>query len=68
MATASRPPKAAEAFVSGADVVVESLARHGVDTALRKAGIRPGDTVRIEMLDDQHHSIFGAIEQTVAGV
>jgi fumarylacetoacetate (FAA) hydrolase len=24
-----------------------------------------GDTVRIEMLDDKHHSIFGAIEQTV---
>ena len=24
-----------------------------------------GDTVRIEMLDDRHHSIFGAIEQTV---
>ena len=27
-----------------------------------------GDTVRIEMLDDRHHSIFGAIEQTVAKV
>jgi fumarylacetoacetate (FAA) hydrolase len=25
----------------------------------------PGDVVRIEMLDDRHHSIFGAIEQTV---
>ena len=24
-----------------------------------------GDSVRIEMLDDKHHSIFGAIEQTV---
>ena len=24
-----------------------------------------GDTVRIEMLDEKHHSIFGAIEQTV---
>lgn len=24
-----------------------------------------GDTVRIEMLDDKHHSIFGAIEQVV---
>ena len=24
-----------------------------------------GDTVRIEMKDDRHHSIFGAIEQTV---
>ena len=27
--------------------------------------LSPGDLVRIEMLDDQHHSIFGAIEQTV---
>jgi fumarylacetoacetate (FAA) hydrolase len=27
--------------------------------------LKHGDTVRIEMLDDQHHSIFGAIEQTV---
>ncbi len=26
----------------------------------------PGDTVRIEMLDERHHSIFGAIEQMVA--
>jgi fumarylacetoacetate (FAA) hydrolase len=28
--------------------------------------LKHGDTVRIEMLDDRHHSIFGAIEQTVA--
>ena len=28
-----------------------------------EAGI--GDTVRVEMLDEKHHSIFGAIEQTV---
>lgn len=27
-----------------------------------------GDTVRIEMLDEKHHSIFGAIEQTVEKV
>jgi fumarylacetoacetate (FAA) hydrolase len=27
-----------------------------------------GDTVRIEMLDEKHHSIFGAIEQVVEGV
>ena len=27
--------------------------------------LTPGNVVRIEMLDDQHHSIFGAIEQTV---
>ncbi|MBJ7485311.1 fumarylacetoacetate hydrolase family protein [Brevundimonas sp.] len=27
--------------------------------------LKHGDTVRIEMLDDKHHSIFGAIEQTV---
>lgn len=30
--------------------------------------LKPGDTVRIEMLDDRHHSIFGAIEQTVEAV
>jgi fumarylacetoacetate (FAA) hydrolase len=27
-----------------------------------------GDTVRIWMDDDRHHSIFGAIEQTVEAV
>ncbi len=27
--------------------------------------LKPGDTVRIEMLDEKHHSIFGAIEQAV---
>ncbi|MFA4938790.1 fumarylacetoacetate hydrolase family protein [Brevundimonas sp.] len=40
-----------------------------VETILRGAAETPflkhGDTVRIEMLDDRHHSIFGAIEQTV---
>jgi fumarylacetoacetate (FAA) hydrolase len=28
--------------------------------------LKAGDTVTIEMRDAQHHSIFGAIEQTVA--
>ena len=28
--------------------------------------LKHGDTVRIEMLDDRHHTLFGAIEQTVA--
>ncbi|MBU4196192.1 MAG: fumarylacetoacetate hydrolase family protein [Alphaproteobacteria bacterium] len=41
-----------------------------VETLLRGQAETPflvhGDTVRIEMLDDHHHSIFGAIEQTVA--
>lgn len=40
-----------------------------VETILRGAAetpfLRHGDTVRIEMLDDRHHTIFGAIEQTV---
>jgi fumarylacetoacetate (FAA) hydrolase len=40
-----------------------------VETILRGKAETPflahGDTVRIEMLDDRHHSIFGAIEQTV---
>lgn len=30
--------------------------------------LKPGDTVRIEMLDDHHHTLFGAIEQTVEAV
>jgi len=30
--------------------------------------LKPGDTVRIEMLDEKHHSIFGAIEQVVEAV
>ena len=28
--------------------------------------LKPGDVVRVEMLDDHHHAIFGAIEQVVA--
>jgi fumarylacetoacetate (FAA) hydrolase len=40
-----------------------------VETILRGAAetpfLRHGDSVRIEMLDDRHHTIFGAIEQTV---
>lgn len=42
---------------------VETLLRGQPETPFLKAG----DTVRIEMLDDKHHTIFGAIEQTVAG-
>ena len=36
-----------------------------LDGAAATPFLRPGDTVRIEMLDERHHSIFGAIEQTV---
>jgi fumarylacetoacetate (FAA) hydrolase len=40
-----------------------------VETILTGAPVTPflkhGDTVRIEMLDERHHSIFGAIEQVV---
>jgi len=40
-----------------------------VETIATGAPVTPflkhGDTVRIEMLDDRHHSIFGAIEQVV---
>ncbi|HRJ64711.1 MAG TPA: fumarylacetoacetate hydrolase family protein, partial [Brevundimonas sp.] len=43
---------------------VETIQRRKAETPFLKAG----DTVRIEMLDDHHHSIFGAIEQTVAAV
>ena len=41
---------------------VETILRGKAETPF----LKHGDTVRIEMLDDHHHSIFGAIEQTVA--
>ncbi|WP_417231600.1 fumarylacetoacetate hydrolase family protein [Brevundimonas sp.] len=41
---------------------VETILRGKAETPF----LKHGDTVRIEMLDDTHHSIFGAIEQTVA--
>lgn len=40
---------------------VETILRGKAETGF----LSHGDTVRIEMLDDKHHSIFGAIEQTV---
>jgi fumarylacetoacetate (FAA) hydrolase len=41
---------------------VETILRGKPETEF----LHGGDTVRIEMLDDRHHTIFGAIEQTVA--
>lgn len=41
--------------------MVETILRGKPETGF----LKHGDTVRIEMLDDKHHSIFGAIEQTV---
>ncbi len=38
------------------------------DGAAKTPFMKPGDTVRIEMLDTAGHSIFGAIEQTVEAV
>jgi len=38
------------------------------DGAAKTPFLKPGDTVRIEMNDSAGHSIFGAIEQTVASV
>jgi len=40
---------------------VETILRGKPETSF----LKDGDTVRIEMLDDARHSIFGAIEQTV---
>ena len=40
---------------------VETIQRGKAETPF----LQHGDTVRIEMLDDKHHSIFGTIEQTV---
>ena len=42
--------------------VVETLLKGKPETGF----LRPGDVVRIEMADAKGHSIFGAIEQTVA--
>lgn len=41
--------------------MIETLEEGGAKTPF----LKPGDTVRIEMLDDYHNSIFGAIEQAV---
>ena len=38
------------------------------DGAAKTPFLKHGDVVRIEMLDERHHSIFGAIEQTVEAV
>lgn len=43
---------------------VETILRGKPETPF----LKPGDTVRIEMLDEKHHSIFGAIEQVVEAV
>lgn len=40
---------------------VETILRGKPETPF----LKPGDVVRIEMLDEKHHSIFGAIEQVV---
>ena len=37
----------------------------GIGSVSKRHEADLGDTVRIEMLDEKHHSIFGAIEQTV---
>ncbi len=42
---------------------VETILHGKPETPFMKAG----DTVRIWMEDDKHHSLFGAIEQTVSG-
>jgi fumarylacetoacetate (FAA) hydrolase len=43
---------------------VETIQRGKAETPF----LQHGDTVRIEMLDEKHHSIFGTIEQTVEPV
>ncbi|MFN3610033.1 MAG: fumarylacetoacetate hydrolase family protein [Hyphomonas sp.] len=44
--------------------MIETIA----DGAAKTPFMKPGDSVRIEMLDTAGHSIFGAIEQTVEAV
>ena len=41
--------------------------RPSLDGAAKTPFLKAGDTVRIEMRDAKRHSIFGAIEQEVAG-
>ncbi len=43
---------------------VETIQRGKAETPF----LQHGDTVRIEMLDEKHHSLFGTIEQTVEPV
>ncbi len=43
---------------------VETILRGKAETPF----LKHGDTVRIEMLDEKHHSIFGTIEQVVEAV
>ncbi|MHC3125830.1 2-keto-4-pentenoate hydratase [Brevundimonas sp. GN22] len=44
--------------------MVETIQQGAAQTGF----LKHGDVVRIEMLDDKHHSIFGTIEQTVSPV
>ena len=44
--------------------MVETIQKGAAQTGF----LKHGDVVRIEMLDDKHHSIFGTIEQTVSKV
>ena len=44
--------------------MVETIQKGAPETGF----LKHGDVVRIEMLDEKHHSIFGTIEQTVAKV
>ncbi len=59
-AASSPPPRAADRFPRGSSDL-QPPAEAPVSVPLRT-----GDTVRLEMRDAAGHSIFGAIEQTVA--
>lgn len=69
---ASRTDAGGTRFDFPALIAAAAMARPlGAGTIVNSGPISPpheaglGDTVRIEMLDGKHHSIFGAIEQTV---
>lgn len=50
----------------GSSCIVEQRTIEKLETGDSKTPfLQPGDTVKIEMLDDYHNSIFGSIEQTV---
>ena len=55
-----------ESADSGVSCLVERRMRETLESgAVRTAYLRPGDTIRIEVLDDAGRSVFGAIDQTV---
>ena len=54
--------------ITETDTTIRVKARHDIPIGHKVAlkDLKAGDTVRIQMVDAKRHTIFGAIEQTVA--